>query len=503
MDINLSVQDERGMTALMYASENPELLFVLKDIIDGNDDNSLYLVDKNGENAYFHAVHNMKAFEVLLESKKMAEKINQLNNNNDSVLTYCCRNGIYEPIIPLLRNAYVDPNIFNNEEKTALMYLVEQERYEEMIFLKKWKTNFNYVNSKNESAITILIRQYYKYYKENNGNVLKNYIRMNKILLEKECSFNAVIDEEGNTAFIINEASIASKICIPNVIELCISRNEFDTNVKNSLNFNLLMNFIINNLIKNVNDILRKNEELVGQVNDRMETPLIIAARLGNKEIMKKILLLHSAKANIDQQDMLGNTALHYALESGDKYIINNLAFHHANIHIKNKEGKSPIEIAKESENDEIMKLLKNPVSPHKLSKKKSKEGKKSITSLFKKKKEKDSQIEIDNGDIVISKSNTCQKEYEDCIKITSKLYKITDNIVLNSALQDYEISVYPMYGDIGDIQLYNREIWNGNMINGMIIIDDKTKRIARDLAYSALVVGGVATGVYGEVYLR
>jgi len=111
MKINLSLQDDQGITVLMYASKNPELLFALKDILNNKKDDSLYLVDKNDENAFFYAVNNIKGLELLLESKKMVENVNQLNNNNDSVLTYCFCNHIYEPIITLLRNAYVDPNI--------------------------------------------------------------------------------------------------------------------------------------------------------------------------------------------------------------------------------------------------------------------------------------------------------------------------------------------------------------------------------------------------------
>jgi len=389
------------------------------------------------------------------------------------------------------------------------------------LFLKKWKTNFNYINSRNESGISLLIHQYYKYYQENNIEVLINYIKVLRFLIETDCSFNTIIDEEGNTAFMFflwlqdwntivylllchkdldfqkrningvnatllcgmlkeNEASEASKINIPNLTKLCVKRTEFDTNAKYN-DYDISMFFVIHNCWESVNYLFSKNIELINQVNDKMETPLIVASKLGNIDIIKNILLNYIREVNLDHQDELGNTALHYALELGDKYIINNLAYHHANIHLKNNEGKSPLEIVKSSENNELMNLLKNPVKPYEISNDNDKEEK----------------IIINNGDIIISKCNLYKKEYENYIKITSKFYEITNNIDLISVLQMYEISVYPLYGEIGDIQYYNHEIWKENI--GFIIIDDKTKKNKVEIRNAVLSVanalGGGLTG--------
>lgn len=485
------------------------------------------MVDKNGENAFFHAVNNIKGIELLLESKKMAEYVNQLNNNNDSVLTYCCRNRIYGPVIPLLRNASVDPNIFNNEEMTAFMYLVRDGRCEEIPFFKKWKTNYNFINGMNESGISILVRQYYKYYQENNRGALSAYINIIRVLVDKGCNFNTVIDDEGNTAFMFflwlqdwstvlylllyhknldfqrcninginaallcgmlkkNEASEISTIIVPKFTEVCVRRSEFDINARYN-DYNILMFFVIHNCWESVAQLLRKNIKLIDQVNDKKETPLIIASKLGHKKVVKHILLDHIHDINIDHQDELGNTALHYALELGDKYIINCLAFHHANIHIKNNKGKSPIEIVKEHENDELISLLKKPLMLYKFSDDDDDKNKGKRNT------------EINNGDIIISKCNTYQKEYEDCIKITSKLYKITNNIDFSSQLQDCEISIYPIYGDYGEIRYYNHEIWKEN-INYRIIDDEyKCNKIVtkNNFLITALIVVELATGIH------
>jgi len=516
MNINLNVQDDQGMTALMYASKSPQLLFALNVLLKNNEDDFYSLIDENGENAFFHAVHNLEGFDLLLKSK-MVKVVNQLNSNGDSVLTYCCRCGIYEPVLSLIVNANVDPNIFNNEEKTAIMYLVENGRYQELTYIKKWKTNFEYRNSRNESVLSILIRQYYKYYQEKDAKMLQNYIKVIKVLIEKECSFNHVIDEEGNTAFMFflwirdwitivylllkhknldfqkkNKNGInASLLCLmlqeteaqlitnSSLMDLYLNRIDFDTDTIYPHSNNLLIYPIINNDNEKTAKLLILNENLVNHVNDKMETPLIVAIKLGNRDIIKYIM---SRNPNVNYQDELGNTALHYAIELGDQYVINLLSYCHADIHLKNKEGKSPIEIVKESANDEIMSLLNNPVLPYKLLNDKNKvknKEKKKITSLFKRNKNKENinHIKIDHGDIVISKCNIYQTEYEDLIKFSSKLYKPTDNYILISAIRTYEFAVYQLINSDNQIINCNKEIWKVNLTS-LLYSDEIEKRI-------------------------
>jgi len=518
MDINLNVQDEYGMTTLMYASKSPQLLFALKILLKNNKDDFYSIVDRNGENAFFHAVHNLEGFDLLLKSK-MVKGVNQLNNNKDSVLTYCCRNGIYEPVLSLIVNANVDPNIFNNEERTATMYLVENGRYQELEYIKKWKTNFEYRNSKNESALSILVRQYYKYYQEKETKLLQNYIRVVKVLVEKECSFNTVIDEEGNTAFMFflwlqdwctiiylllkqkeldfqkqnknginasllcimlqeTETSISHMITVSNLMDLYLNRIEFETGTIYQHGNNLLMYSIINNNEEKTAKLLLLNENLIHQVNDKKENPLIVAIKLGNRDIIKNIV---SRNVDVNFQDEFGNTALHYALELGDQYVINLLTYCHADIHLKNKEGKSPIEIVKESENGEIMSLLNNPVLPYKLLNDKYRiknKEKKKITSLFKRNKNNINHVKIDDGDIVISKCNAYQKDYEDSIKFSSKLYRPQDNNVFISAIRTFELTVYSLINSDGGIIInYNKDIRKVNLPN-LFYTDDIEKRI-------------------------
>ncbi|OUM69651.1 hypothetical protein PIROE2DRAFT_26292, partial [Piromyces sp. E2] len=73
---------------------------------------------------------------------------------------------------------------------------------------------------------------------------------------------------------------------------------------------------------------------------------LIIATKLGRRMIVKYLI---RKNANINYQDEFGNTSLHYAIEIGDKYIIDILSFYHCDINLKNKEGKSPLDLAIET----------------------------------------------------------------------------------------------------------------------------------------------------------
>lgn len=186
-----------------------------------------------------------------------------------------------------------------------------------------------------------------------------------------------------------NEASKITTISIPRLTAVCVQRTEFDITAQYN-DYNILMFFVINNYWESVDQLLRKNIKLINKVNDKKETPLIIASKLGHKKIVKHILLDHINDINIDHQDELGNTALHYTLELGGKYIINCLAFHHANIHIKNNKGKSPLEIVKEHENDELISLLKKPLMLYKFSDDDDDDIKKKKNTA------------INNGDIII-----------------------------------------------------------------------------------------------------
>jgi len=198
MDINLSVQDEEGKTALMYAVKNPHLLIAVKLLCSRCV--NLNSVDKNGENALFYALHNKDALNELLRNKI---NVNQINNNNESALLYCCKNDIFKPIKYLTNRRDLDVNLTDKEERTAAMYLAEKARNTELRLLERRHCNFNYVNSKRESVLSLVINKMYDPKEKCPTELYSEYLRIIISLIHFNCDFNVPVDEDGNTAIMV------------------------------------------------------------------------------------------------------------------------------------------------------------------------------------------------------------------------------------------------------------------------------------------------------------
>ncbi|ORX44873.1 ankyrin [Piromyces finnis] len=478
MEVNLCIKDEKGMTAMMYVVKIPKLLTYINYFIDN--DNILKMTDKDGQTALFHAVNNPEAFKLLIDS---GIDINHLNKNNDSILTYCCKNKIYKPIKLILECKNVYLNIYNNDERTAVMYLIEDGRYEELTTLIETQNcvNFDFKNGFGETALSLLIKKYYECYQNENKEEIRSYLEIIKILVEQNVNFNIGIDEEGNTPFMffmaINDwytvllllmnykdldLSIKNKkgmscssLCsaikpeifklysslnVKSIVNLIMYHKTFDLDYKDNYGNNLAMYFFLYNDYDSSYNLLKRNNRYIKDVNDNKENLIIFSSKLNLRDHIK--FLIFSGDQDINQQDYLGNTALHYAVESYNKYIVDLLAFHHANPHIKNKQGKSPLEIANEFPNNEVSELLIQPVYPYAILKNEKSEKRKSIFGIFKKNK-----ILEDDPSIILGKikNNQYQKEYESQMNIKLSNYTIKS-----------ERSVY-----YGHLQRNAREVYN------------------------------------------
>lgn len=93
-------------------------------------------------------------------------------------------------------------------------------------------------------------------------------------------------------------------------------------------------------------ELLRLIEEnSVDRLNNRRETPLIVAAQNSAVRVAKKLI---ASNANINAQDADGNTPLHHAVLSQSTRFIAILQAQKANGNIVNNNGKTPIHLATE-----------------------------------------------------------------------------------------------------------------------------------------------------------
>jgi len=198
MKINSCVQDEYGKTALMYAAENSKLLFAVKKLVLEKE--SLNILDFNYENVLFHATFNKAAFKIILNSNII--DLSHLNMKNESILVYCCKYKHFDLIKYLIRKEMIDIKTPDNEEKTAIMYLVENGRYSEIQSLGTRDIGdiINYRNRYNETALSLLIKNLYK---PEHVSHCSDYYQTLIELVELGCNFNVPVDEDGNTAIMV------------------------------------------------------------------------------------------------------------------------------------------------------------------------------------------------------------------------------------------------------------------------------------------------------------
>eukprot|EP00833_Pecoramyces_ruminatium_P018635 jgi/Orpsp1_1/1192667/evm.model.d7180000095078.1 len=201
MDVKLNVQDDKGMTALMYSAEKPELFFVVKHYLSNGSNTCLNLINEEGNNALFYSVNNENAFNELIKSKI---DINHLNKKNETVFLYCCKNEIYKPLRYLINKKEIDVNIIDDEAKTALMYLAKNGRSSEIRDLsQKKKCNFNFKNKYNESVLSLVLKNMYKPENIKDSFKVCCYGKIISTLVYLGCDFNITVDEDGNTPLMV------------------------------------------------------------------------------------------------------------------------------------------------------------------------------------------------------------------------------------------------------------------------------------------------------------
>jgi len=225
MNIDPSLQDENGMTALMHAAEHYPMQFAVDEFLKMEGD-FIYFTDNNGNNVLFHALQNKETFTKVL--KKTNFDLNYVNSNNENLLLYCCRMDKFKSLSILL-NLDIDANLINNIGRTAAMYLVENKRFVQLKELYNIKNiDVNFKNKFGENLVTVFIKKWYDssinydsvFYFEATYNAFKNYAIVFKELVKLGCDFNVPIDEEGTTPimfFLLTE----NYVCANYILQKC------------------------------------------------------------------------------------------------------------------------------------------------------------------------------------------------------------------------------------------------------------------------------------------
>ncbi|KAL6589515.1 ankyrin [Neocallimastix sp. 'constans'] len=380
MEMNPMVQDEDGKTALMVAAEHGKrkynfLFYALRELKQNNKSSS----------------SNMDYIVKLVDC---GVDINHTNKLGETALNYLCKYGISKFVFEnFLLNFEADPNIPDENGYTPAMYLAQNGRYRELSQLDRRFINYKYVSPNGESIMSVFIKKFYTYDKNKDKIPFENYIRVLKTIVSNEVDFNIPIDQEGNTplmVMVLVRDGITAAFCAKNVKKIDLSKKNkygenvislcyklqyygllsifennptFDYNYRDiNYNNNLLIISSIGSPIA-MNRILENDINVINEVNSRGENALIVASKINNTGAVNT-LLDHGIDVNC--QDEKGNTALHYAVEIEKPELIKKL------------EGKSPLNLANDYGNKELIEALTNPSETTKPKSSDSKKSKKS-----------------------------------------------------------------------------------------------------------------------------
>ncbi|ORX53883.1 ankyrin [Piromyces finnis] len=176
-------------------------------------------------------------------------------------------------------------------------------------------------------------------------------------LLLKESSENALdidvnsVDRYGNTAL-----HNACKKNYTSIVRLLLAQESINVNIPNYNGNTALMLAVYENNVEIIHELLKCKGININPLNVQLETPLIAACRMNNFKIAK-ILLENEAIIN-KRYDLNGETALFHAVRNNNRKLASLLLDYEASISFKNKNGKSPLTIAKEYKYKNIVSLF-------------------------------------------------------------------------------------------------------------------------------------------------
>ena len=177
------------------------------------------------------------------------------------------------------------------------------------------------------------------------------YLDIVKLLVENKANIDSV-DEKGNTPLMCaceNKHEETALFLIHSKANLNIFNNE-----KNSP----LHSAVRNNFIRIIEEGIKRGCDL-NIIDKNDNTPLIEASRIGNTEIIK---LLANNRANVNSQNILGQTALYFAVKGQYTDLVIFLLGKGADYRIPTLSKELPIDVARKLGNKEIEYIISRSV---------------------------------------------------------------------------------------------------------------------------------------------
>ncbi|OUM62167.1 hypothetical protein PIROE2DRAFT_11615 [Piromyces sp. E2] len=280
-------------------------------------------------------------------------------------------------------------NALDDNDKTAAIYLAESENYEELVKLIERGANYNFVNSKNESVLSVILNKMRKYCLLDVHNKYSDCLEMFERMGDK-WDMDVPLDEDNNTAIMVlllsprlesvvskylslynninlskknkygdSFSSLLIKLNLSSLYDIVKYKASFEHNYVDRNNGNTLFLLSVISQPTIVEKILKRDKTKINDINFKKENALIIATKAGCIDTIK-ILLKNNIYIN--QQDKLGNTALHYAIQSYNPYTTALLVSSGANLSIKNLEGETPMNFVNKIKNEIILKDIVNAI---------------------------------------------------------------------------------------------------------------------------------------------
>jgi len=293
-----SIQDENGMTALLYAVKNKysDVVPLLANIKKAG----LELRDKNNMNAVLYALQN-KDFVTMKELVKAGADINTKDVLGKTPLILACDDADLESVRTILALG-ANKEIKDNTGRAALPNAVQVGALPVIKYLAKAGANLE----------------------------TRDLIDSTPFIIAAKDKNNAVVKELADCGADINAQDK-------------LKRSALIWAVQNSDGAMLSTLLGLKDIQVNVN---------FGADN---MTPLMAAAQ--NKDY-NSVLKLAKAGADLEGQDANGNTALFYAVRANDLKTASFLIKNGADVNTANAKGEKPLEIARANDNTKMAELI-------------------------------------------------------------------------------------------------------------------------------------------------